>query len=541
MFSKRALVTIMMMLLLLVGSNSDNDGVSLFGRQVSAFVISHPPYIRRTRQLTSSYRGTGFRAVLDGSVNGYNDNMKEKNEDEDEGESFDTILEEMSRIVLEQRGGGDDKIPPANPFAAPASSRSTNPFAAGLNRINKADLYGEDELSKIFHIHSDIRNKDDEPQQEEDDDDEDDDEFMMGLPPFPSQKKKSFMEQQNGGLESLHKLVLQAIDEPQSSVVKNDDDIILKKVSNIRCIASDVDGTILSKEQSLHPRTGKAIKDAIAMAVASSADNNNDGNKICYFFPATGKSRKGALDSLGRGPGGIGALIEESNCPGVYLQGLYCVDGEGTVIFEQKLTQHAISVAEGVVEEYGVSVVGYDGDNLYTTEQTESVMELHEFYGEPLPILLRSTEDANRVLKLQDHKPGMHKLLLMHDDTELLSNVVRPQLEALAEECGATVTQAIPTMLEWLPAGCSKAMGVTKLCDALGIVVSDELLALGDAENDADMLQIAAIGVAMANACPIAKTSSDIVMNETNCQGGAGAAMELYSYLRTMSSDNDFS
>eukprot|EP00978_Attheya_sp_CCMP212_P033765 scaffold137891_cov47-Attheya_sp.AAC.1 len=98
MFSKRALVTMMMMmmLLLLVGSNNDNDGVSLFGRQVSAFVISHPSYMRRTRQLTSSCRGTGFRAVLDGSVNGYHDkNMKDEEEDEDEGESFDTILEEM--------------------------------------------------------------------------------------------------------------------------------------------------------------------------------------------------------------------------------------------------------------------------------------------------------------------------------------------------------------------------------------------------------------------------------------------------------------
>eukprot|EP00550_Attheya_septentrionalis_P004286 CAMPEP_0198297914 /NCGR_PEP_ID=MMETSP1449-20131203/38848_1 /TAXON_ID=420275 /ORGANISM="Attheya septentrionalis, Strain CCMP2084" /LENGTH=531 /DNA_ID=CAMNT_0043999019 /DNA_START=181 /DNA_END=1776 /DNA_ORIENTATION=- len=530
----------MMMLLLLVGSNNSNDVFSLFARQASAFVISHPSYMRRTRQLTSSCR------ALDGSINGYDDDNMKDEENEEEGESFDTILEEMSRIVLEQRGGtiSDDKIPPANPFAFAASSRSTNPFAAGLSRINKADLYDVDELSKVFNVHTDIRNEEDEPQQEDDDDDDDDDEFMLGLPPFPSQKKKSFLEQQNGGLDSLHKLVLQAIDAPQSSVVKNDDDIILKKVSNIRGIASDVDGTILSKGQSLHPRTRKAIKDAIAMAVASSADSNRNTNgnvKLCYFFPATGKSRKGALDSLGRGPGGIGALIEESNCPGVYLQGLYCVDGDGTVIFEQKLTQHAISVAEGVVEEYGVSVVGYDGDDLYTTEQTESVIELHEFYGEPLPILLRSTEDANSVLKLQDHTPGMHKLLLMHDDTELLSNVVRPQLEALAEECGATVTQAIPTMLEWLPAGCSKAMGVTKLCDALGIVVSDELLALGDAENDAEMLQIAAIGVAMANACPIAKTSSDIVMNETNCQGGAGAAMELYSYLRTMSSENDFS
>ena len=77
----------------------------------------------------------------------------------------------------------------------------------------------------------------------------------------------------------------------------------------------------------------------------------------------------------------------------------------------------------------------------------------------------------------------MHKLILMDDDVDLLANTVRPQLELIAEECGASVTQAIPTMLEWIPSGCSKAVGVAKVCDALGVDMGEELLALGDAES----------------------------------------------------------
>mmetsp|Transcript_43352 Transcript_43352/g.101706 ORF Transcript_43352/g.101706 Transcript_43352/m.101706 type:complete len:88 (-) Transcript_43352:189-452(-) len=87
-------------------------------------------------------------------------------------------------------------------------------------------------------------------------------------------------------------------------------------------------------------------------------------------------------------------------------------------------------------------------------------------------------------------------------------------------------------MLEWLPAGCSKANGVSKLCDHLGIDISRELLAIGDAENDAEMLSVAAIGVAVANGCNIAKQAANFVIEETNDMGGAGAAIEKFGGLR---------
>mmetsp|Transcript_15908 Transcript_15908/g.32064 ORF Transcript_15908/g.32064 Transcript_15908/m.32064 type:complete len:120 (+) Transcript_15908:6350-6709(+) len=118
----------------------------------------------------------------------------------------------------------------------------------------------------------------------------------------------------------------------------------------------------------------------------------------------------------------------------------------------------------------------------------------------------------------------------MDNDAEMLKTVVRPKLEKLAEKHGVIVTQALPTMLELLPAGCSKAVGVQKLCDALGIDAETELLALGDAENDAEMLSLASIGVAVGNACPVARSASDFIMTERNDEGGAGLAMEQFGF-----------
>ena len=153
---------------------------------------------------------------------------------------------------------------------------------------------------------------------------------------------------------------------------------------------------------------------------------------------------------------------------------------------------------------------------------------LSEYYGEPTVQLVLG-EDGT-IITLAEHENGCHKLLIMDEDIDMLTTVVRPQLEKLAEKHGVIVTQAIPTMLELLPSGCSKAVGVQKLCEALGINAETELLALGDAENDADMLSISAIGVAVGNACPVAKSSANFIMTERNDEGGAGLAMEQFGF-----------
>jgi hydroxymethylpyrimidine pyrophosphatase-like HAD family hydrolase len=85
-------------------------------------------------------------------------------------------------------------------------------------------------------------------------------------------------------------------------------------------------------------------------------------------------------------------------------------------------------------------------------------------------------------------------------------------------------------MLELLPAGCSKANGVQRVCEALGINPAEELLALGDAENDLGMLQMACIGVAVGNACPLARDAADFIMKERHDEGGAGLAMNLFAF-----------
>lgn len=312
---------------------------------------------------------------------------------------------------------------------------------------------------------------------------------------------------------SLQDLVKQAVGEPVTAVETSDvkpvgapiqwDAETRQRIKNVRAIASDVDGTLLTSKQTIHPRTRQAVLRAIESPK--------------HFFVATGKSRKGAMNSIGVE---MANLLQ--NVPGVFLQGLYAVDGEGNVVFEKKLTNSAVKAVEQLAIECNIDLVAYDGDSLYSTGMSDAVKDLSRKYGEP-EVKLLSTP-------LAEYAPGFHKILLADENIEMLKTTVRPKLDLLAEENAAFTTQAMPTMLEWLPAGCSKALGVSKLCEALGVDPATELLAMGDAENDKDMLKMASIGVAMGNASPEAREASDFVMEETNNEGGAGAAMETFGF-----------
>lgn len=359
-------------------------------------------------------------------------------------------------------------------------------------RTSKSDLYDEDELSNLLNLHNEL---------------------------YPQTNK----EPETGGpaeqFSSIHDLVLQAIGEEDtldldetpnegSSTFTWLTGDISRKLPHLKAIASDVDGTLIGSDQTLHPKT----KEAIEKAVQSS---DSPAGNLEWFFPATGKTRWGAMNSMGPE---LADLV--SKCPGVFIQGLYCVYNN-EVIFEKKLTKEAIIAAEKLVASSGTSLIAYDGDTLYTTEMTDTVRELNTKWGEPL---------AQEIPSIADHAPGVHKILICDLDIEKLSKV-RVNLEELANDNCATVTQAIPSMLELLPEGCSKALGVQKLCEALHIDPSTQLLALGDAENDVGMLQMAAIGVAVGNGCSLAKEAADIVLEETSDEGGAGIAMEVLTKI----------
>lgn len=75
--------------------------------------------------------------------------------------------------------------------------------------------------------------------------------------------------------------------------------------------------------------------------------------------------------------------------------------------------------------------------------------------------------------------------------------------------------------------GVSKATGIRDLMDAFGIDAS-EVMAFGDAGNDADMLRLAGVGVAMGNASDELKSIADLVCDPCEEQGVLKVLEEVF-------------
>lgn len=80
--------------------------------------------------------------------------------------------------------------------------------------------------------------------------------------------------------------------------------------------------------------------------------------------------------------------------------------------------------------------------------------------------------------------------------------------------------------LEFTRSGINKSTGLKFLCEYLGIALRDTM-AIGDSENDIEMLRDAGLGIAMGNAVDAAKEAADDV-TLTNSEDGVAKAIKKY-------------
>ena len=103
--------------------------------------------------------------------------------------------------------------------------------------------------------------------------------------------------------------------------------------------------------------------------------------------------------------------------------------------------------------------------------------------------------------------------------TEEIADQVR---KAIKEISGIHCTSSGPTNLEVLPCDVDKASALKVVGQAAGITMG-QILALGDGENDVNMLRDCGCGVAMGNAQEAAVAAARFVCPSVDCEGAADA------------------
>lgn len=177
----------------------------------------------------------------------------------------------------------------------------------------------------------------------------------------------------------------------------------------------------------------------------------------------------------------------------------------------------------------------YDTKNnklLYTVnlEDRDSALKIADYVLKNHPHMGIEIATHERIYTLQSSDMSM--LHLQHDNLPLITTTVDEFSEPIAKILFADTKEYIDTLIEdlknlkytenfqmlrsddvyyeVLPNKTSKGNLLIKLAEILNIDIK-RTIALGDNDNDASMLDLAGIGIAVENASALAKESSDII------------------------------
>ena len=255
-----------------------------------------------------------------------------------------------------------------------------------------------------------------------------------------------------------------------------------------RLVALDIDGTLVDSSNEMSPAVHEvvlAIRDAGIETVIS-----------------TGRAIPGVMDTVGK----LG-----------FTEG-YAVASNGAVVFTydpvdviHAVTFDASDAVRRVMEQVPDAIVAVE--EVGTGFRVNRPFPEEEFSGQFVvdDVETLIAEPVTRVvIRSTDHTPA--------------------EFTALVHDLGLTGTNYFIGYSAWLdlaPEGVSKASGLEVVCERLGIGRAD-VLAVGDGNNDIEMLEWAGRGVAMGHGPDTLKAAADAV---TGGIDEDGLATELKQYL----------
>ena len=266
-------------------------------------------------------------------------------------------------------------------------------------------------------------------------------------------------------------------------------------MKNIKLVASDLDGTLLNKNKEITPRLFAALEKLDALGI--------------YFVPSTGRP-------FGTVPQAIKELpflkyVITSNGATIYDA------TEKKNIIENYLTPEAVNavieIAKElpVITEYFIEGKAYIAKNVYDDLTPFDLTESHVTY-----IKNSRTPVENFWEEMKKNNSILENINLVFKDMELRKEIW-DRLKALGL---ASVTAATTKNIEITSLYATKAKALEKLCEVLRFE-RENVLAMGDGDNDMPMIEFAGIGVAMANGEEHIKQAADIIADDCNDFGAA--------------------
>ena len=252
----------------------------------------------------------------------------------------------------------------------------------------------------------------------------------------------------------------------------------------------DIDGTLLPFEKSMPESAVKAIIHA-----------KSEGHRL---FLSTGRAPFEVTDELWKLPFD----------GGVFSAGADIIYGDKQV-FKAKADENQRKLFLDVSQKYNLLWLVQGSANTYVTKESL------DYYYE----LSRRANSAVQLRNLKfvesypDDEP-MTKFYILSEEGKVLE--ARKALEGPFTSVNNTTGLPEKNAAEVMLAGMTKASGIKRLMSYLGESL-DSTVAIGDGENDLDMIQVCKLGIAMGNSCKVLKENADYITDTVDNDGLAKA------------------
>lgn len=251
--------------------------------------------------------------------------------------------------------------------------------------------------------------------------------------------------------------------------------------SNIKLVAVDLDGTLLDDNLDMSDRTKDAIRDLVSRGIV-----------VALVSGRMLKAVELIRDKL------------EVDIPIVAYNG-----GRVFVPGKQEIFCRKIPVAEAIkLIKYG------EERDLYVKVYIDDVLFIKEPDSESLAFCKSRNLEYRVVGKLSENiKDDVNMIVIYYKEDN--NGVIDEKLRGI----NAHVTTSAPSSIDVVPDGISKDKGLMMLAEHLHIDRKD-ILAIGNALNDLEMLRYAGIGIAMKNSEKCLLDKWDNVSEYTNNEEG---------------------
>ena len=269
----------------------------------------------------------------------------------------------------------------------------------------------------------------------------------------------------------------------------------LESFVNYRLIAFDMDGTLLDSEKRVLPSSTRAIGRAAAAGKTVAICSGRCPQMIELNQDAFGEVRYAIC------------------CNGAVLYDLQDHHVLSAAVMPHEVIASAVDALGG--EDVMVDV--FQGWGFYC--QTSHIESMQRYNMDVYQDMYRATaQQVDDIWPVLLDPGASYQKFIFH----FTSPEARERVIGRLGELPAEIARSEVSSLEFSPKGITKATGLLALAKLLGID-PEATIAVGDADNDLDMLRAAGLGVAMGNANENARAAADVVVADNDHDGCAEA------------------